>query len=450
MKNGTTITAIIPALNEEQAIGLVLDAIPSWVDRVIVADNGSTDDTPEVAVRQGALVITEPRRGYGSACLRAMAGLAQTDIVVFLDGDFSDHPEEMDTLVDPITRDEADLVVGSRVRGDCEPGALTLQARFGNWLACTLLRWLWNVNYTDLGPFRAIRYTNLMQLGMRDPDYGWTVEMQIKAAIHGLRAAEVPVSYRPRIGRSKVSGTIRGVVGAATKIIYTIFASALHRTALPSAARDDHTLIVFTRYPEPGRVKTRLIRALGPREAAKVSLDMTAHTLTIADRFRKKYGGALEVRFAGGDPDLMCSTFGSRFAYVQQGPGDLGQRMARAFGARFAAGAGVVILIGTDCPALTVALIHQADILLRTNDVVLGPTNDGGYYLIGLRQPAPRLFTNVEWGTDTVLQETLRHVTSAGLSHRLLPTLSDVDRPEDLPVWHRMTGRLRSSQSWST
>lgn len=241
VRNGRTITVIIPALNEEQAIGLVLEAIPSWVDRVMVADNGSTDDTAAVAVRHGAIVVTEPRRGYGSACLRAMAELHQTDIVVFLDGDFSDHPEEMDRLADPIIRGEVDLVVGSRVRGDCDPRALTLQARFGNWLACTLLRWFWNVEYTDLGPFRAIGYTSLMQLGMREADYGWTVEMQIKAAIRGLRTAEVPISYRPRIGRSKVSGTIRGVVGAGTKILYTILTSALHRKAPPSAMRGRHS-----------------------------------------------------------------------------------------------------------------------------------------------------------------------------------------------------------------
>ena len=223
MRDSATIAVIIPALNEEQAIGKVLEAIPGWVDRVIVADNGSSDHTIDVARSNGANVVHEPRRGYGSACLKAMASLeTEPDIVVFLDGDFSDHPEEMNTLVDPIIRGEADLVIGSRVRGRHEPGALTPQARFGNWLACALLRWLWNAEYTDLGPFRAIRCSSLRQLEMRDPDYGWTVEMQIKAALNGLRTLEVPVSYRPRIGKSKVSGTVRGIVGASAKITNTI------------------------------------------------------------------------------------------------------------------------------------------------------------------------------------------------------------------------------------
>lgn len=226
MRRNATIAVVIPALNEEQAIGKVIAAVPSWVDDIVVADNGSTDQMPEVARSHGARVVHEPRRGYGSACLTAIAALDEPDVVVFLHGDFSDHPEEMDSLVDPIIEDKADLVIGSRVLGRSEPGALTLQARFGNWLSCRLLLWIWGVKYTDLGPFRAIRCSSLHKLDMRDPDYGWTVEMQVKAALHRLRATEVPVSYRPRIGKSKVSGTLRGVVGAGTKILYTILTSA--------------------------------------------------------------------------------------------------------------------------------------------------------------------------------------------------------------------------------
>jgi glycosyltransferase involved in cell wall biosynthesis len=222
MKAGARISVIIPTLNEEAAIGRVIAAIPAFVDDVVVADNGSTDGTRDVAAGLGARVVREPRRGYGAACLAGLAALADPDIVVFLDGDYSDYPEEMGSLVDPILRGEADLVIGSRVLGEREAGALTPQARFGNWLACVLIWLIWRVKYTDLGPFRAVRYTSFRALGMQDKDYGWTVEMQIKAAARGLKVQEVPVRYRKRLGRSKISGTIRGIVGAGVKILATI------------------------------------------------------------------------------------------------------------------------------------------------------------------------------------------------------------------------------------
>jgi glycosyltransferase involved in cell wall biosynthesis len=228
MRENAWISVIIPALDEERSIGQVLDAIPSWVDEAIVVDNGSTDRTAARATEYGARVLSEPRRGYGVACLTAIAGLdPRTDVVVFLDGDFSDHPEEMDRLVDPIVAQAADMVIGSRVLGQREPGALTPQARFGNWLSCALMHLIWRHRYTDLGPFRAIEHQALQRLDMRDLDYGWTVEMQLKALRHGLRVRDVPVSYRRRaMGQSKVSGTLRGVFGAGTKILWTIFTHA--------------------------------------------------------------------------------------------------------------------------------------------------------------------------------------------------------------------------------
>lgn len=222
MRKGCTVGAVIPALNEERAIGKVLKALPDWVDEVVVADNGSSDRTPQVARANGARVVHEPRHGYGSACLAGLSALGRHDVILFLDGDFSDHPEEAGRLVDPIARDETDLVIGSRVLGKCEPGALTPQARFGNWLACRLMALAWGVKFTDLGPFRAIRRTALERLRMQDPDYGWTIEMQARALGLGLRVCEVPVPYRRRIGRSKVSGTLRGVLCAGTKILYTL------------------------------------------------------------------------------------------------------------------------------------------------------------------------------------------------------------------------------------
>jgi glycosyltransferase involved in cell wall biosynthesis len=213
------IGVVIPALDEEQAVALVIGDIPEWVDDIVVVDNGSRDRTAEFARAAGARVVREDERGYGAACHAGIRALKGADIVVFLDGDYSDDPAEMVTLVDPISAGKADLVVGSRVTGKAEPGALTPQQRFGNWFACLLMRRLWGVAYTDLGPFRAICRDALDRLGMIDRSYGWTVEMQIKSVKAGLRCMEVPVSYRPRVGRSKISGTIRGSVAAGVTIL---------------------------------------------------------------------------------------------------------------------------------------------------------------------------------------------------------------------------------------
>ncbi len=229
MRNKVKISVIIPAINEERSIGKVISEIPDWVDETIVVDNGSEDKTAEVARSAGAKVLFEPQRGYGAACLTGIANLDNPDVVVFLDGDYSDYPEEVTHLVDPILNNEADMVIGSRVFGTAEKGALTPQARFGNWLACKLIRLFWKVRFTDLGPFRAIRFESLKRLNMRDPNYGWTIEMQIKAAQKGVRSIEVPVSYRKRIGKSKVSGTVRGVILAGTKILYTILKEVVRR-----------------------------------------------------------------------------------------------------------------------------------------------------------------------------------------------------------------------------
>lgn len=223
------IAIVIPAYNEEESIARVLHDLPAGLGRAsIVVDNASSDRTAEVAREAGATVVFEARRGYGSACLRGIASVApDVEVVVFLDGDYSDHPDELPSLVRPILANRADLVIGSRVLGECEPGALLPQARVGNRLAVFLIRCLWGYAYTDLGPFRAIRKSALEQLGMRDRDFGWTVEMQIRALEEGLRICEVPVSYRRRLGRSKITGTIRGSISAGAKILYTIGKLAL-------------------------------------------------------------------------------------------------------------------------------------------------------------------------------------------------------------------------------
>ena len=227
MSEQLSVDVVIPALNEERSIGLVLADIPwSRVRRVVVCDNGSTDRTAEVARDGGAVVIKAARRGYGSACLAGLAHLRETgppDVVVFVDGDYSDFPEETLDLLRPIEQDGVDMVIGSRTRGGAEPGALLPQAVFGNMLACFLIRALYGIEFTDLGPFRAIRWDALEAIQMEDPDFGWTVEMQVKAAKAGLRCAEIPVRYRKRVGVSKITGTIRGTVLAGHKILWTIF-----------------------------------------------------------------------------------------------------------------------------------------------------------------------------------------------------------------------------------
>ena len=218
------ISVIIPVFNEQDAIEKVIGDIPTdRVNEIIVVDNGSTDQTAKRAVAAGARVVRESRRGYGSACLKGIAATREPDVVVFLDGDYSDHPDEMPYLLDPILEKGVDLVIGSRVLGKSEPGALMPQARFGNWLATRLIRWFYGMSYTDLGPFRAIRADALTQMDMQDKTFGWTVEMQVKAAKLGLKAEEVPVSYRRRIGVSKITGTVSGTLKAGWKILYTIF-----------------------------------------------------------------------------------------------------------------------------------------------------------------------------------------------------------------------------------
>lgn len=230
MQSDPVIRVIIPVLNEEESIGRVIDEIPENCRHVIVADNGSSDQSAAVAEAHGAVVVHEAERGYGAACLRAMTLLpADCDIVVFIDGDYSDYPGEMPALIEAVLNAGYDMVIGSRTLGRREKGALLPQARFGNWLATRLIKLFWGFNYTDLGPFRAIRYEALNRLNMRDRNFGWTVEMQIKALQHKLRITEIPVSYRPRIGQSKVTGTLKGTVMAGYIILKVIFKSAFGR-----------------------------------------------------------------------------------------------------------------------------------------------------------------------------------------------------------------------------
>lgn len=227
MINDYRVVVIIPAINEEESLPKVIKDIPNYVDETIVVDNGSTDKTIAVAKQAGATVLKESERGYGAACLKAIDYIKDKyfDIIVFLDGDYSDFPEEMDLLLKPIIEENYEVVIGSRILGQREKGAMLPQAIFGNWLASFLIKLFWGYSFTDLGPFRAIKYSSFLKLNMVDRNYGWTVELQIKAAKQKMMCKEVPVSYRKRIGKSKVTGTINGTAKASVKILYLIFRS---------------------------------------------------------------------------------------------------------------------------------------------------------------------------------------------------------------------------------
>lgn len=230
MYEGKTIAVVIPALNEEKSIGPVIRSQPSFVDCIVVGDNNSTDNTAREARNNGAVVMCAPRRGYGSACLAALSFLKENPpaIVVFTDADGSDDPAQMQELIRPLLCGDSQLTIASRATGSAEKGALSPAQRFGNWLATRLIRLFWSVRFTDLGPYRAITWPALEDLEMSDPDFGWTVEMQIKAARLDLKVAEIPANYRKRKqGQSKVGGSLRGTILAGGKILGWIFRAKL-------------------------------------------------------------------------------------------------------------------------------------------------------------------------------------------------------------------------------
>ncbi|WP_109832692.1 glycosyltransferase family 2 protein [Reichenbachiella versicolor] len=221
-----TVDVIIPVLNEQNAVGLVIDDIPkALVRNIIVVDNGSVDDTPIVAEEKGAIVLHESQQGYGKACLKGIDFIKsqdeKPDAVVFLDGDYSDYPEHMTELIKEI-KSGSELVIGSRALGDMESGAMTVPQVFGNWLATRMISVFYGYKFTDLGPFRAVRFDSLLKMNMKDENFGWTVEMQVKATKLKMNTTEIPVNYRNRIGTSKISGTVKGTILAGHKIITTI------------------------------------------------------------------------------------------------------------------------------------------------------------------------------------------------------------------------------------
>lgn len=227
MQKQPIIDVLIPAYNEENSVGKVIQDIPKVVRHIVVVNNNSNDQTRTVAEDAGGIVLDEPQQGYGKACLTGISFIDSLDeapdVLVFLDADYSDFPQELALLIQPIIHEDFDMVIGSRAKGNREAGSMTIPQVFGNWLATTLMRYIYKVDYSDLGPFRAIKWSKLKELRMKDENYGWTIEMQIKAAKKGFKTTEVAVSYKKRIGYSKISGTFKGTVMAGYKILLTVF-----------------------------------------------------------------------------------------------------------------------------------------------------------------------------------------------------------------------------------
>jgi glycosyltransferase involved in cell wall biosynthesis len=227
MQKQTIIDVLIPAYNEENSVGKVIQDIPKVVRHIVVVNNNSNDQTRTVAEDAGGIVLDEPQQGYGKACLTGISFIDSLDeapdVLVFLDADYSDFPQELALLIEPIIHEDFDMVIGSRAKGNREAGSMTIPQVFGNWLATTLMRYIYKVDYSDLGPFRAIKWLKLKELRMKDENYGWTIEMQIKAAKKGFKTTEVAVNYKKRIGYSKISGTFKGTVMAGYKILLTVF-----------------------------------------------------------------------------------------------------------------------------------------------------------------------------------------------------------------------------------
>lgn len=423
------VKVIIPACNEQESIGHVLAAVPAWVDEVLVVNNGSTDETSAIATAGGARVVDEPRRGYGQACLAGMAALGHVDIVVFLDGDFSDYPEEMESLVEPIVQDRQDMVIGSRALRPEAAEHLSPVQRSGNRLACDLMGLIWQARFSDLGPFRAIRASALRQLNMQDRNFGWTIEMQIKAVRAGLRCGEAAMRYRRRIGVSKISGTFKGVIGAGSKILWTVARQALAPTPIHRSRK--RRLILFTRYPVPGKAKTRLIGELGAVQAAHLQKQLTEYTLGAVRAVADDADTEIEIRYAGGNRMAMRRWLGGGVLYRPQAQGDLGEKLRSAVRRAYREGCERVVVIGSDCPFVTADLIRQAFKALKGHQVVLGPSKDGGYWLIGVDEPYA-LFHDIPWGGRQVYERTLARIDELELTYHELATLRDIDEAEDL------------------
>jgi len=437
-----SVSVVIPALDEEQSIGAVIEAIPrDIVAEVIVVDGGSRDATREVARERGARVVSEPLRGYGRACARGVSE-AHGEIVVFLDADGANDPLDIQALVAPIAEGSAELVLGSRLgpgrAAAARSAAMPFHQRLGNRLAALLIRVRHGVPVTDLSPFRAIRRTMLLALPIEDLTFGWPTEMIVNAARAGWRIIEVPVSCRPRSGgRSKVSGTLRGATLAAVHILGAILGPA--RIGGPKAGggpkpgaptRGASVVVVMAKRPVPGKTKTRLCPPLTPLEAAELYEALLRDTIGLVSSLR---GIELAIAITPRTAVEQMGTFAPRGARILAVEGaDIGECLVGAMGLLFSEGFTRVVAVNSDGPTLPAEYIERAVAMLTDSDVVLGPAEDGGYYLIGLRQTQPGLFADIAWSSSRVAAQTLERAAAAGLTVAQLPSWYDVDTPAEL------------------
>ena len=437
----STVSVIIPALDEERSIGPVLDAIPrDVVGEIIVVDGGSRDATVRIARARGALVLHEPRRGYGRACARGVCE-AGGEVVVFLDADGANDPRDIRALVAPIAEGRADMVLGSRRRpghSAIAPGAMPFQQRVGNRLGAFLIRALHGLPVTDLAPFRAVRRELLLALRIENLTFGWPTEMIVMAARARWRIVEVPVACGPRTGgSSKISGTLRGTMLAAVHILGTIIGSArpgwriLVDAPLPGAPnRTAPIVVIMAKQPVAGSTKTRLCPPLTLGEAAELYEVLLRDTVSLVSAVPGIEVAIAVTPPAGIEPMQALAPRGARILAVTGA--DIGECLRSTIGRLFSDGFTRVVAINSDGPTLPAAYIERAAELLRDTDVVLGPADDGGYYLIGLRQPHPALFEGVSWSTAHVAAQTRERAAALGLSVAQLPSWYDVDTPADL------------------
>ncbi|MFN8535124.1 MAG: DUF2064 domain-containing protein [Dehalococcoidia bacterium] len=415
--------AVIPAIDEAETIGsVVAELYAAAVDRVIVVDGGSCDGTAKCASEAGAEVIVEPARGYGRACLAGIRAAGPAEVILFLDGDGSDDANDAPRLVRPILDDHADIVFGARHVSRADPGALAPAARFGNALASTLIRMLYRATVSDLAPFKAVRGEALRSMEFRQLTYGWTTELTVYAARRRLRVVETPVRYRRRGGgRSKVSGTVRGSVLAGLAILGAVVApTTMDR------------LLIAAKAPLPGNAKKRLAAAIGVEPAARLAEAFLADTLALGRALPQVQTGFFSPH---GQREALAGRFDA-LVEEQQGEG-LFEGLEEALDRSRRVGFRRTVLVDGDSPTLPARILADAFGSLGRADVVLGPTDDGGYYLVGARRPLPAGLLQTGAPSSEVFSATVATVRRAGLSLAVLPPWFDVDTGDDL-------ARLRS------
>jgi rSAM/selenodomain-associated transferase 1 len=446
------IAIVMPALNEEAAIGRHVRAIAEHpdiralpIERFIVVDNGSDDGTETAARMAGAEVIPEPQRGYGAACLAGARAAAGSDIILLMDADGSDDPADAARIVRCVLSGKADLAMGSRARGAIEKGALTFQQRVGNMAGAVALRTLYGARVSDLGPLRAIRREALLRLEMCELRYGWSTEMLAKAARAGLRIYEEPVAYHQRIaGKSKVGGTLRGSVMASAHILRTLSRYTRWRPALVKAQQFDsrrQALFIVARMPIAGQTKTRLGVTIGHERATAL---YSAFLRDLGARFSEAAGrDGYDLYWHYSAPDEVNETLAEKTfaaaaldggALLRQVGDDFGARLRHGFQALCGLGYQSIVVIGSDSPQIPAAWVQEAFAALRCDDVVIGPARDGGYYLLGLRTEsgAPDLFTDIPMSAPDTCARTIERTKRLDLSVSYTPRSFDVDEAPDL------------------